>query len=445
MGQQRPPRPIDRRPVRRVEPAEPEAPGHRGQGHRGDAGLAVAARFVDDLRPHPVGRLPVAHPREMPAVDVEHPPAVGMVRGKDGQKFRKAEGREPVAAAPGGGGAGVVVEQPVGLLQTGRVGGDQTDGGGEAVAVAGAHCGDRAEEEVVAPARPAARNPRRGLLPREGHPLGREPQRRTAVDAGRPGQFAEDHRPRRRREADALAEQRPGAGEPRSDLLQDLAAQRRIAVEGREPQRVHPSEGGDVADARRDRIAPCEHAGHGQRIARDAAGEGAAQRRPPVGRAGQRLAHDRRPVGRAGRHQQRVDGAETGLARRVCERRSQRAGRHGVSAALAGGPPANAPLVAGADLHHQVGGLVGDPAPDVTGLRSIGVVEEPVDRRKPARRRPRTVPRRMGRRQGADRPPRAFLVGRLGLEPPHGVDHDAGGGVRVALEPAHQDDAALGP
>ena len=211
---------------------------------------------------------------------------------------------------------------------------------------------------------------------------------------------------------------------------------------------MQPRKGGNVADARGARIAPGEHARERQGLSRRPAGQGVAQRRRAVGRPRQRLAHDRGSVGCAGGHEQGVDGTESRHARGIGQRRRQRAGRHlraaGAPVALTRGARDDAQPVTRPDLHHDVGGLIGDPAPDVAALGPVGVVEEAVDRRKPARSGP-SLRRRLGHRQGAHRPARALLPGRLGLEPPHRVEHDSRRRLGIAVEPAHEHDAALGP
>ena len=363
-----------------------------------------------------------------------------MVRGKHRQQLRQAQRAEAVAAAPGGRGVRVVVEQAVRLLQAGRRGRHQADGRGEAPRVAGADRRDGAQVEVVAPAGGVLGHARRGLGRRPRHALRGQPGRGLAVPAGQSGQRAEDHRPRQRRERDPLAEERPAAGEPGADLLQHPLAQRVVPVDVRDAQGVRPGQRGDVADAGRAGVAPGRQPRDVERIAGRPAAQGVPQRRPPVRGAGQRLAHDGRAVRGPGGHEQRGGRTEAGGVRRVRERRGQRAR----GCPLGGGavPGANAPLVPGAHLDDEVGRLVGDPAPDVAALRPLGVVEEAVERRERGRR-PGRVRVRQGQRKRAHPPARPLRFRGLRLEPADRVEDDAGG-AGPAVEAADQHEPAFG-
>ena len=128
------------------------------------------------------------------------------------------------------------------------------------------------------------------------------------------------------------------------------------------------------------------------------------------------------------------------MVRRVGERRGQRPRGH--TFGFGAGAGAHAQLVTRAHLDDEVGRLVGDPPPDVAGLGTVGIVEEPVNRGESGGRAGR-LRAGQGEREGAHQPSCALGFRRLGLEPAHRVEHDAGG-VRVAVESADQHEPALG-
>jgi hypothetical protein len=70
-------------------------------------------------------------------------------------------------------------------------------------------------------------------------------------------------------ELDAIAEEFPPFGQPRSHLLEHFGAKRGIGRQGRKLKRVHPRDGRDVADRRRLRIALREQLRDVERIAPD--------------------------------------------------------------------------------------------------------------------------------------------------------------------------------
>ena len=185
--------------------------------------------------------------------------------------------------------------------------------------------------------------------------------------------------------------------------------QRRVAVEGGEPQRVDPREGGNVADARVAGIAPGEQASYRHRVAPDPVGEGLA--RSGDGRSGARASTSRMtaaPSDAAAVTSIVSTGTEVGVVAESAIARGQRAGQHhrvtGAPAALAG-RASGSQRVPGPDIHHQVGSLVRDPTARRNGSRAGRGRRRTRGRGKPAGST-RPVRRRMGHREGAHRPPR---------------------------------------
>ena len=153
--------------------------------HRRRRFLTVRAGHVDDLTPHAVRRLVAPARRSSgggnrPAPSRE--PGAGRHRG---ERFHQAERREAVAAAPGGGTVGRVIEKAARLLQPRGVLDQETRRPcrGRARALAGRRTGEDGgrHEHVVRPALAVLRHAGRLLRGGErGRPARRAPAQRPA-------------------------------------------------------------------------------------------------------------------------------------------------------------------------------------------------------------------------------------------------------------------------
>ncbi len=197
-----------------------------------------------------------------------------------------------------------------------------------------------------------------------------------------------------------------------------------------QPQRVHPGDGRDVGHSGYAGIALGQQPGNSKRLARQASGHGAAQRRLPLWRARQHLAHRPRPIrGRRG------DKHRGYRPEAVAVRGVRQGGRQRLRLARV----ADSQLRAGTKLHDEVRHLIGDPPPDVAGVGPLRVVEETVGRWK----RARSVPIGIGQRHDADVPSGAVPVGGIRLEPAHRIESHPSA-LAGAVEPGHDDEAPCG-